>query len=553
MKPSRFVLAAAFCIVLGLAALGWGVSLVDSLYAYRSPLHSRPPLPGEVLGEPLSRRVVFFLIDGLREDTSRDLQAMPFLNELRGRAAWAVMHSRPPSYSAPGYSTLLTGAWPELNDGPVFNASYEDIPLFTQDDLFSAARRAGLRTALSGYYWFEKLVPQQAMDSAFYTPAEDQHADQAVMEAALPWLEQGGYDFILIHLDQLDFAGHYEGGPEDPRWQAAARRIDDHLRQAAARLDLEQDILLIASDHGHIQRGGHGGHDLAALREPFLLLGPGITPGRYADIEMVDVAPTLAVLLGTNLPASSQGRVLVEMLGGLSAADQARVKAAYQAQQSRLRLAHGQALGLPSQESGLFPAGGSTEPLLTDQAVMEAAFQRRLASERLPRFAAALAAALAFLAVLLYVFRRSGMTWLVGGGLLFSFCFNLRFGVIGGRTYSWSSVAGVEDILLFVGVSALAALFTSSVFFALFTRLLRRPPAETAWMIFGMGFFALYFVSLPVGWSFALNGPLVGWALPEWRSHFLAFLSLVQMGFLGLYLPLFAGGYALLARLASRR
>jgi len=61
------------------------------------------------------------------------------------------MHSRPPSYSQPGYSTLLVGAWPDLNDGPAFNLEYEDIPTFTQDDLFTAAHRAGLKTAISAF------------------------------------------------------------------------------------------------------------------------------------------------------------------------------------------------------------------------------------------------------------------------------------------------------------------------------------------------------------------------------------------------------------------
>ena len=51
---------------------------------------------------------------------------MPILNQLRVQGASAMMHSQVPSYSSPGYSTILTGAWPYLNDGPVFNLDYED-------------------------------------------------------------------------------------------------------------------------------------------------------------------------------------------------------------------------------------------------------------------------------------------------------------------------------------------------------------------------------------------------------------------------------------------
>ena len=40
----------------------------------------------------------------------------------------------------------------------------------------------------------------------------------------------------------------------------------------------------------------------------------GCKPGSYGDVQQVDVAPTLAVLLGAAIPATAQGRVLSEML-----------------------------------------------------------------------------------------------------------------------------------------------------------------------------------------------------------------------------------------------
>ena len=213
---------------------------MDSVYAYRSLLHDAPPAPGEPLGAPLTRRVVFVLIDALREDTSLKPDVMPFLNELRGRGASATIHSRPPSYSQPGYSTLLTGAWPDVSDGPTINLDYAEIPTWTQDDLVSAVQRAGRKAAVSGYYWFEKLIPQAAVDASFYTPGEDAAADRAVVDAALPWLKANDHLFTLIHIDQVDYAGHHEGGPADPRWDAAARRADDLLAEIAASARFEQ-------------------------------------------------------------------------------------------------------------------------------------------------------------------------------------------------------------------------------------------------------------------------------------------------------------------------
>jgi len=86
------------------------------------------------------------------------------------------------------------------------------------------------------------------------------------------------------------------------------------LGQIAEELDLTKDTLVIVSDHGHIDAGGHGGQEAVVLTEPFIMAGAGVVPGEYRDIQMVDVAPTVAALLGTSLPASTQGEVLTFML-----------------------------------------------------------------------------------------------------------------------------------------------------------------------------------------------------------------------------------------------
>ncbi len=48
---------------------------------------------------------------------------------------------------------------------------------------------------------------------------------------------------------------------------------------------------------------------------PVMFMGPGIKPGRYnQSIAINDIAPTLAVLLGVEMPSGSVGRVLTEIL-----------------------------------------------------------------------------------------------------------------------------------------------------------------------------------------------------------------------------------------------
>ena len=138
---------------------------------------------------------------------------------------------------------------------------------------------------------------------------------------------------MLIHLDQVDYAGHHEGGPRDPRWNAAATRADALLEQIAGALDFKQDTLIVLSDHGQIDRGGHGGQDPITLVEPFVMVGAGVKPGQYPDMQMVDVAPTIAVLLGTNIPASRR-RQAADADAQRGPARQALIQTAWSAQQA---------------------------------------------------------------------------------------------------------------------------------------------------------------------------------------------------------------------------
>jgi arylsulfatase A-like enzyme len=59
-------------------------------------------------------------------------------------------------------------------------------------------------------------------------------------------------------------------------------------------------------------RGGHG--SLEEIKVPLLLSGNAFCRRRPRDPELVDVAPTIAALLGVPAPAQSQGRVLGEVM-----------------------------------------------------------------------------------------------------------------------------------------------------------------------------------------------------------------------------------------------
>ena len=539
MKQDRsLIIGIAGCLIVSLVGYFWATALMSSVFHYRSPLRYNPPTPAAPLGTALTHRVVIILIDALRYDTSMNSNVMPFLNNLRNQSASAKMHSQPPSYSEPGYTTLLTGAWPDINDGPAVNLDYADIPTFTQDDIFSAVHRLGLRTALSGYNWFEKLVPQTSVNASFYTAGEDAAADQAVVQAALPMLS-GNFQLVLIHLDQVDYAGHHQGGPLDPRWNAAAKRADAELSQIVSALDLKSDTVIVLSDHGQINRGGHGGPESVTLLEPFVMAGAGVKPGiLFPDMQQVDVAPTVAALLGTNFPASAEGHVLTSMLN-LSPAYASKIQAAEIAQKASLFKLYTAAIKSQPTRSPV-----PSDPF-SYVIAMDSARANRLARERVWRNLVAISLAV-LPAYFLVISGKKKNLWLAAGALTYALVFNFIYAILDRRTYSLSSVDSLTWFITFTAVTASISLVIGWLVSMQRLRAFQAGSRKAAETTLGFVFFTIYLLALPVLVSFVINGFLVTWVLPEFYTSYIALFSLIQWIFIAAFGLVLTGAAALI-------
>ncbi len=526
----RVIIALLVCFIIIFGAYTVAMGMMDSIYQYRSPLEDSAPIPGLAIKNTAPRQVVFILIDALRYDTSLKSEVMPTLSQLRSKGAYARMHSKTPSYSSPGYGVLLTGAWPELSSSAAFNLSYEDIRTLTQDNLFSSAHRLGLTTGISALNWFEKLVPQYAVDLSYYTAGEDQIADRDVVNAALPWIQKGDGNFILIHIDQVDHAGHHEGGPENPNWDAAAGRADALVAEILAKMDLTKDVIFICSDHGQIDAGGHGGQEQVVRTEPFIMAGKGIKQGDFGEVEMVDVAPTLAAILGINLPASTQGEVQVAMLAGLNAATLESIPLESARQQVQLLQKYSTAIGVTIPAADL-----SLDKIKTVdeyQRLFEKTRNQRLNRERLPRMLIALVSlVLAGLMIWRWNFFQRRKYFL--GALIYLFIFNLIYLVIGPGAYSYSTIVTESSFIVINGlISILSMMLVWFIFVFPGRKRLSAANLAAESAIFAVVTAILTFLPVIVHWVW--NGLFVTWALPNLLFHYIALLSLVQSMFIGI-------------------
>src|SRR5207245_10149323 len=95
-------------------------------------------------------------------------------------------------------------------------------------------------------------------------------------------------------------------------YQDAVRHSDAVLANIFARLDPDRDALVVTADHGHIDRGGHGGAEPSVVQIPIVLWGAGVRPDPVRGrAEAADGGPTIVALLGLPPLAHARGRSLL--------------------------------------------------------------------------------------------------------------------------------------------------------------------------------------------------------------------------------------------------
>ena len=546
-------------VALGLLGRELGGRAWRAFTHYQTPFAFKNPHP--VAGPPLVRQVVIVLVDGLAYHASR---AMPFLNELRRQGADAECRVGLPSLSLPGRAVMMTGAWQVIH-GQATNFNPRPLPV---EHLFQTAQRKGLSTALAAGPAPQTLFAPYVSERIVYRrmdPADSRDLDK--LEAELRWmgeatralLREREPDLFLLDFSIADEAGH-AWGASSPQYQAAAQAVDEELRRLAPEIDRQHSVLIVTADHGHTAAGGHGGAEESVIRVPLVMVGGPVRAGSTGSAEQVDLAPTVAALLGIEIPASSQGRPLLELLDLSPATRRAVLEALYEQRRSFVD----QYVGWLSGRSGPAPApaaAGGVEARLGALAQRaEAARQDRLRREeraRLAGFAALVLAPVLALAGLraLGLFTEAELALAVLAGISAALLYHGLFAAAG-LEYSFSAVNRDEWLGRFfmkdMGAATAACALAVALAAAWMERRLRPAPlsalARVAWLSAALlGYLFLVRMAI-VYWR---NGVFLRWHMPEqsWGfSFYLDALALTAVGFAGVALPLLAWLAARLAR-----
>ncbi len=228
----------------------------------------------------MKTKVLLLGIDGLVLTRALTSGRAPRLSALKERGYFTEFLMSSPTYSGPGWSTLLTGSTNE--EHLVFDNRFMGHNLLRRPDLLSRAFYQDQSTTTFAAAGWPPLVDPTGPGPVIHQRREQQLAfqhrvivrdgethgyrsiDAEIADIGTFAISQHGPDVNFIYFCGADEAGHTYGtlGTE---YIDAVGRIDNHLHRLenaiVKRVESlnEEWILVVTTDHGHLDEGGHGG------------------------------------------------------------------------------------------------------------------------------------------------------------------------------------------------------------------------------------------------------------------------------------------------------
>lgn len=286
---------------------------------------------------PDIHHVIVIGIDGMSPDGVQKA-VTPTIDSLLKSAAYtwkceAVL----PTSSSPNWASMIMGAGPDKH-GVTSNAwqpHKQTIQLECEGTkgngkpsgmwptLFGELRRQKPDATIACFNdWlaydrlFEKGVVNRQRD-AILLQAASHHGYKGVTRMACNYFKKKKPDFMFVHLDHVDHAGHHDGHGTADYYEAVSvadqmiKRIIEAVKSSGV---AEKTVILITADHGGIGHG-HGGDTPEERFVPWILTGPGIVNGELqVPVKTYDTAATLAHLLGIKAPDCWVGKIVSEAI-----------------------------------------------------------------------------------------------------------------------------------------------------------------------------------------------------------------------------------------------
>jgi len=232
-----------------------------------------------------------------------------------------------PTWSGPCWATIATGTG--VAGHGVTGNDLTGHRLADHPDFVTLATRAGLPTLLAVSGWPPLALPEDggplfaeatrreftavpqtslAWDAAPEAGVEAglaawDAADEAITATAAAVLAADAPRVSFVYLGAVDLAGHATGS--GAAYRAALRAADQRVGRLVAAVrsrpsgPQENWTIVVVTDHGHLDEGGHGGREPEVATAWAAAAGPGIRPGAPPPVTRQEqVAPLVLAAAG---------------------------------------------------------------------------------------------------------------------------------------------------------------------------------------------------------------------------------------------------------------
>ncbi len=271
-----------------------------------------PPVPPKASPKLVFKNQYVFLIvvDGLRPDALQRAQT-PNIDRLwqSGLYSWKAQTVLP-SLTLPAMASLLSGLPPERHH---ISWNYWDPERgrITVPTVFDLAQKAGVSTAA--------FVSKRKLAHLFQleTPLHVLNGNaRQVLEAATEYISEHRPRLVLLHVSDVDDAGHRYGWMTVRQVQAV-ERVDEAIGILLKTLEdlkiLNESVIIVTADHGGHGRI-HGTDDPRDMTIPWILWTPEIEIGREVaqSVRIYDTAATVLAALDVAIPSEWEGVPVLE-------------------------------------------------------------------------------------------------------------------------------------------------------------------------------------------------------------------------------------------------
>ena len=257
----------------------------------------------------MENKVILISIDGMRPDGVTQC-GNPYVEELMKTTSYTLdAQTVFPSVTLPCHMSMFHSVTPSRHG---ITTNLYMPPVRPINGLFEQIINAGGRSAM--YYGWEPLRdisrPGSLFNADYQMAYSADNTDRILTERALRCIEEYKPDFIFLYMVETDEkGGHDNGWMSEPYLHCISEAITN-VKNVIEKTNGEYTVIVTA-DHGGHDRA-HGSDLKEDMTIPMFFYGKEFTPGHvFKDVSILDLAPTIAHIMGIATPREWEGKSLV--------------------------------------------------------------------------------------------------------------------------------------------------------------------------------------------------------------------------------------------------